>query len=177
MNGVEATFRLANIFGLDLDKQQHSIAIADALQGVEDYDDFISFYRENKEAVQYANRLEKLDTLATRYKREQIERKINKETARNFSERVAQKVTQCRNFVEERGAKFRDVAVAGERLFTEQELRALASLGLSTTGIIEVSRRGDLQEMLEQSFVENAKKALAEPLVKQIDLKKAIKRI
>lgn len=154
MNTIEATFRLANIFGLDTDKQQHTVAVADALEDVEDFEDFVGFCREYKETVQYANRLEKLDTLATRYKREQIEKKIDTDKARQYVREISRKAAGCRNIVEEKNALFRNVYLDKKnRLFETHELRALASLGLSTVGIIEASRREELEDMLYDSYV------------------------
>mgnify|MGYP000223841195 CR=1 FL=1 len=61
--------RLANVFGMDIDKEQHQIALLDAISEVSDPSDFIEYCREHKNSIDYANRIDKLEALYTRYKK------------------------------------------------------------------------------------------------------------
>ena len=67
VSNVQVT-RLANVMGMDLKDKQHQLAIRDAITTVSIPDDFIGYCRNHKDGIDYANRLDKLEALFTRYK-------------------------------------------------------------------------------------------------------------
>ena len=60
--------RLANIMGMDIEDKQHQLAIHDSIINVSSIDDFTDYCRNNKDSIDYANRLDKLEYLFSRYK-------------------------------------------------------------------------------------------------------------
>ena len=61
--------RLANVIGMDIDKEQDQLALVDALTSVSVPSDFIEWIRTMRDTVQYSNRREKLTILHSRYKK------------------------------------------------------------------------------------------------------------
>lgn len=171
--------RLANVMGLDINNKQHTVAIIDAFYGVVSKEDFIEYCRNNKDGIEYATKTEKLDTLATRYKRE-LEREQLADKLKDgekYSEHLAQKVKQTQNIIEEKSCMFRDIRLNGDRYFADHELRALASIG-STSAIIELSRLGKLADAVYDLYADKIqqKAKTGNNSIASIT-KKAIKRI
>jgi hypothetical protein len=154
---TEHVYRIANIFGLDVNRAQHSVAIVDAIRGIEDIEGFIAYCREKKHGIEYASKTEKLDMLSAEYRSREEERKLEsaRSNAERFAATVAGKVKECRNFVEEEGIDFSQVGVNGEKFFSEKEVRALELLG-SPIYIVELSRVSRLEEELVKLYREMA---------------------
>ncbi len=150
-------FRLANTVGLDTKDQQHSVAIKEALFGIEDPEAFLEFCRDKKNGIEYQTKTERLDTLATKYKKLQTEAKLPHDTAKHFSKNLANKVHQARTFIKnqiELGNKrpFSSLQVDGHKFFTDKEINALAGIG-SVSFIIDLSETGELEDSLIQLFL------------------------
>jgi len=96
---MQNLYRLANIIGLDTTNAQHTVALEEAMLGIEEVEAFLEYVRDKKEAIEYATKTEKLDTLATMYKKLQANAKLPHETAMNFSKQLTHKVEQARTFI------------------------------------------------------------------------------
>jgi hypothetical protein len=115
-----------------VNNKQHTIAIMDALNGIADINDFIAYCRENKEEIKFASKTEKLDTLAHKYKKEQIEKRLPKSKARKYAEKLAKKVKDICVWLDDNwGANLTKVLRKdnGERYFEDHEIRMINSLG------------------------------------------------
>jgi hypothetical protein len=153
MNEVDA-IRLANLFGLDVNNAQHTLAIADALTGVDDPADFIEFCRSRKHGIEFVSKTEKLDLLAAEYKSRPS--RAAKITAGEFSDRLAGKVATVRTIAknawrEGHAAPFSSIMRDGEWYFSLKELKALAKIG-SPPVIFELSERGELADEIRKEF-------------------------
>jgi len=149
--------KLANVMGMDMDKAQHGVGIVDALTGIEDQEAFIEFCRDKKDGIEYSNRVEKLDTLAQRYKKLQVEAKLPHNTAHTFSSNLANKVLTARSFIKNEinigNAKpFSSIVLDGEKYFTDKETKALSELG-SSNYLIELSEQNILSDKLTELFL------------------------
>ena len=149
--------RLANITGLDISNAQHSVAIDEALIGISDTEAFIEYCRDKKDGIEYATKTEKLDTLATRYKRLQEQSMLPTGQAEESSTALAQKVEAARvylkNEIEVGNDKpFSRLKQDGERYFSDKELEALAEIG-SSRYLIELSETHELKNALSKLFI------------------------
>lgn len=149
--------RLANIVGLDIRNAQHSVVIDEALIGIEDTEAFLQFCRDQKEGIEYNTKPERLDTLATRYKKKQEYDKLPHKTADGFTDKIVIKVLEARTTIKNlleagEGRPFSRLKLDGELYFTVQELNALATLG-SPTHIIDLCETGELKAALVDVFV------------------------
>ena len=143
--------------GMDIDNAQHGVGLADALTGVEDLDAFIEYCRDKKNGIEYSNRVEKLDTLATSYKKMQSMAKLPHDTANGFSSKLDSKVKKARTFLKNElevgnDRPFSRLKIDGESYFTEKELTALAGVG-SSRFIIEASEQGILADEFKKFFM------------------------
>ena len=145
--------RLANIIGLDIEKEQHQVALYDATTGIDDINSFLEFCVDKKDGIEYTTKPEKLMTLSARYKKLQADSKVPLDVAKTFSDRITDKVKNCRTFIEDSDTKFLNLVVDGHHYFEPKELRALATLG-STMHIIELSKIGELKDELMKKFIE-----------------------
>jgi len=154
--------RLANATGLDIANAQHSVAIAEALHGIEDQNAFLDFCVEKKDGITTygkAEKPERLMTLARRYKKLQEQVKLPHDTANTFSNNLTNKVSQVRlsikNAYEAGNSRpFSTLKVNGEKFFTDKELTALATLG-SITYIIELSETNEIKTKLIDLFMQS----------------------
>ena len=144
--------RLANTMGLDINNAQHSVAITEALYGIEDVNSFLEFCVDKKNGIDYETKTEKLMTLSTMYKKLQERSKLPHDTAKSFSKQLSYKVEQTRNIVEDKNIAFSMISVDGIKFFTEKELKALQGIG-SIVYIIESSRNHTLEEQLMDLFL------------------------
>jgi hypothetical protein len=150
--------RLANIVGLDTDNAQHSVAIDESLYGVEDQEAFLEYCRDKKDGIQYATKPERLDTLATKYKKLQAQAKLPYDLANSFSSELIKKVETARTYLKNEievgnHTPFSRLKVDGEKYFTKKEINALSGLG-SARYIIELSEQNTLQEELIRLFMD-----------------------
>lgn len=150
--------RLANIVGLDIANAQHSVAIDEALIGIEDREAFLEYCRDNKEGIEYATKPERLDTLATKYKKMQASAKLPHGLSASFSHTICKKISMSRAFLKneiEAGndKPFSRLRQNGESYFTQKELNALAELKISPASIIELFESDTLQAALIALFM------------------------
>jgi len=152
---------LSGVVGLKTSLASHSKFLTACLQGIEDVEGFIEYCRENKEGISYATKTERLDTLTTRFKKIEFERRNAKdlETLRFFSERLAKKVASVRTTLEDLFVKFEAGRVefvswdmfrdqqTKEQYFTPKEKQTLRALG-DMKKIIELSKTNKLQETI-----------------------------
>ena len=149
--------RLANIAGLDTKDPQHSVAIKEALFGIEDTEAFLEYCRDHKNLIEYQTKTERLDTLATRYKKIQADAKLPHELANSFSKNLAHKVEQVRIFMRNRLEEGKDtplnkIFIDGNRFFTDKEVNALSEFG-SIFALIDLSENGELEDRLIDLFI------------------------
>lgn len=152
MTDLTHNYRLANIIGLDTTSAQHNVAIMEALNGIEDIEAFFEYCRDHKEGIQYATKTERLDTLATKYKKLQRAAKVPIDSLKSFSETLTHKMDQARSTIKElndNGVKNPFVALRlnGEYFFTEKEINALKEIG-SPVYVVELSETHELQDKI-----------------------------
>lgn len=163
--------RLANISGLDINNTQHSVAIDEAFIGVEDKEAFLQYCRDYKEGVLYATRTERIDVLATRYKKLQEQATIPMNQLEQFCEILSKKVEVARAFIKNQiqtnnNKPFSTLYVNGIRYFRQEELKALSRLKISALTMVEMSELGTLREellnALIRTYIINKKEALTD---------------
>lgn len=149
--------RLANITGLDINNAQHSVAIDEAMYSIEDLEAFLEYCRDFKDSIEYATKTEKLDTLATRYKKLQTNAKLPHDTAEKSSYLLAEKVEKARVFLKNElevgnDKPFSRLKLDGYNYFTEKELDALSAIG-SARYLVELAEQNKLQDELIKLFL------------------------
>lgn len=149
--------RLANIAGLDIGNAQHSVAINEALIGIDDSEAFLDFCRDHKDGITYATKPERLDALATRYKKMQDQAALPHKTANNFSAIISKKIETVRIHIKNRHEAGGQRPISGimvnkEKYFTDQEVAALEKIG-SVSYIIELSETNELTDALVTLFL------------------------
>lgn len=154
---MKQAYRLSNIFGLDANNAQHSIAVLDAINGIDDVEAFIDYCRDHKEGIEYVSKTEKLDILANKYKKLQESSKLPTDTAIGFSKQIARKISEARTVIKNSMEEGVDrpisrLSVDGEKFFSDKEIKALSEIG-SVNYIISLSETGDLEEKLIELFV------------------------
>jgi len=154
---MQNLYRLANIMGLDTENTQHTVLLKESMHDIDDAGAFLEFCRDKKEGIEYSTKTEKLDTLATMYKKLQNKAKLPHETAMNFSKQLTHKVEQARTYIKnqiEQGNErpFSSLTVDGHKFFTDKELKALSSLGRSSV-IIELSEQLKMEDSLIKLFL------------------------
>jgi len=145
-------YQIANIFGLDVNNKQHSIAIVDALNGIDDLDEFVAYCRDGREKIKFASKTEKLDALAYSYKKEQLEKKLPHDKARLFARKLSEKVKECRHVIEDHHCQFWHIMVDGDHYFTKKEIKALDFIG-GVAWIVELSRNNDLEDKIYSAYI------------------------
>lgn len=153
--------RLANIMGLDTNSAQHNIAITEALHEIQDVEAFLEYCRDKKEGIKTYGKLEKterLDTLATRYKKIQATANIPLDTGKTFTSSIIKKIGTVKDHIKneiEAGNEraFSRLKVNGEKYFTKKEINALVELKVSQSTIIEMFEVGTLKDELMKLFV------------------------
>lgn len=149
--------RLANITGLDINNAQHSVAVDEALHGIEDTEAFLEYCRDKKEGITFSAKPERLDTLATRYKKLQAAAKLPTDLADSFSTVLCEKVESCRVYIKNEievgnDRPFSRLRTDGVPFFTLKELKALAELG-SPSHIIALAEENTLKDELVKLFI------------------------
>ncbi len=149
--------RLANVMGLDIKNAQHSVAIDEALFGIEDPEAFLEFCRQQKEGIEYQTKTERLDTLATRYRKNIEDAKIPHDTANKFSDNLAEKVHIAKSFIKNQielgnPRPFSTLRVDGKPYFTQKELTALTKLG-SISYLMHLADTSELKQKLRDLFI------------------------
>lgn len=150
-------FRIANLIGLDINNAQHSVAIDEALIGIDDTESFYEYMRDKKDGIEYATKPEKLISLSHSYKKLQNEALLPHTTAKNFSVQLSEKVESARVFLKNEieignDKPFSRLKVDGDSYFTEKELAALSEIGTSRY-LIELAERDELRNKLIDLFL------------------------
>jgi len=178
---MQNLYRLANIIGLDTTNAQHTVALEEAMLGIEEVEAFLEYCRDKKEAIEYATKTEKLDTLATMYKKLQANAKLPHETAMNFSKQLTHKVEQARIHIKNQMELGNEKPFSttgnpnGEgKFFTVKEIKALSGLGRSSV-IVELSEQHKLAESLMQLFL--SKFIIKSKYASLTDNQKKVKRL
>jgi hypothetical protein len=163
---MQNLYKLANIFGLDADNTQHSIAIVDALNGINNQEEFIAYVREHKSSIEYVSKTEKLDMLAGRYKDIELDLRLKESYKKGdkYAVTLAKKVKECMNAVEENCCKWKHIKLDGNPFFEEHELRALDEVG-SVMLVIEYERTAklvdEISKLYKNKLKQKERKALA----------------
>jgi len=141
--------RLANVIGMDIDKEQDQLALVDALSSVSVPSDFIEWIRGKRDTVEYSNRREKLTILHTRYKKDVDDIPIDsistqtKITVAKFKEAIS--------FIRDNEEKLEDhlerFKVEGKQWFDNSEISRLMAIGTLRKCISEYEA-GNLYEEL-----------------------------
>jgi len=158
---VEVTIklRLANVMGLDADNAQHNVAITEALHGISEAEEFIQYCRDHKNGIEYETKVEKLDTLATRFKKSKLTAQLPHDTANTFTSTIVKKIEVVRimakNEIEANGdVDFSKFKVNGEKYFTKKEVNALKALGCSSATIIGLHETFMLKDELYRLYMD-----------------------
>jgi len=158
---------LAGVVGLDMANAQHAVSIAASVKGINNLDAFIEFCRDTKEGITFTTKTERLDTLATRFKRMEEEARLSdrRATGQHWIDEIVRKVDECRTVIKNeraagREAGFRNIRIDGVPLFDAKQLNALASIG-STEMIIELSETGILGDKLMSAYMARIRKPKA----------------
>lgn len=149
--------RLANIMGLDINNAQHSVAIDESLIGIEDQEAFLEYCRDHKEGIQYSTKPERLDAIATRYKKMQETAGLPHDLADSFSSALIEKVQNARVYIKNEievgtDKPFSRLKIDGAKYFSVKELKALAGLG-SPSHIIALAEENTLKDELVKLFM------------------------
>jgi len=166
---------LAGVMGIDITKPEQAIFLGETIKGINDLQDFISYCRNRKEGIEYVTRTERLDILATRYKKEQTDLLLSEKIKKgeSYAEKLAEKVKQCRNLVEEAGCRWSAVRYEGEKYFEEHELRALKEIG-SEPVVIEYSRMHALAEKIHELYADKIRGQASGKIAYKGDERKAL---
>ena len=179
---MQKLFRLANVAGLDVDNRQHSVALAEAMQVVGGDERFVEYVRENRESIQYATKVERLDILATRYEKIQRAEKQKSaiDQAKPFIRRILEKLSQCKTFIKNNDvSSFDRVSIQKDEgrqmFFSEKESKALNAIG-SVSYVIEMYEIGELGGMLEREYMKRLMsipgQKLSHSVVSMLDVKR-----
>lgn len=150
---------ISSIVGLDMSDVNHAVFVSETIRGIENLDAFIEFCRKEKGGISFATKTEKLDTLATRYKKMQESAKLPHALANGFTSKVVKKVEDARTYLKNElevgnATPFRRLRIDGERYFTTKELNALAGVG-TPSYIIELSEQNKLSDALYDLYMKN----------------------
>jgi len=154
---MQNLYRLANIIGLDTTNAQHTVALEEAMFGIEEVEAFLEYVRDKKEAIEYATKTEKLDTLATMYKKLQANAKLPHETAQSFSKQLTKKIGMIKTIAKNKLEIGDEVDLSkfkggGDSLFSVKEVSAIKELG-RMEAILEMHDMHRLEDELMKLFL------------------------
>ena len=144
--------KIANIFGLDAENPQHGVLLIDSLDGIIDKDAFVEYLRAKKDTIQYENRVEKLDRLANRYKKSDMNIPIEvRSLLPTETEKTVNKFKESIAFLRDHEEILADdlSLLRVERIpwFTKAEISRLKHIG-GLRKCISVYEEGNLYEVL-----------------------------
>lgn len=150
--------RLGNVLGIDIDKEQHKIALLDAISGVSNPDDFIEYCRDKKDSIDYANRLDKLETLFTRYKNtiDDIPTEALQKFCKNLSDKIKVAISVLRDKEECLSVDLKRLQVDGNQYFTNKEINLLNEVG----GLNRIMQLYELNTLYDTLYSSSVKKTL-----------------
>lgn len=148
---------IASIVGLDMGDINHAVFVSETIRGIDDLNSFIEFCRKEKGGIQFASKTDRLDTLATRYKKIQENAKLPHELANGFTSIVVRKVEDARTYLKNElevgnDRPFSRLRKDGKNYFSLKELKALASVG-TPRYLIELSEQNKLADALYKLYM------------------------
>lgn len=157
---MQNLFRLANIVGLDTNNAQHSVALEEAMFGIDDQEAFLDYCRDHKESITTYGKNEKperLDTLATRYKKLQAQALLPHADAELSSRTLTDLFDNVRMWLKNeievgRDPDLRKITLGGDRYFSDKQADAIDQIG-RVAHVIELSERNELTEALTQLYL------------------------
>ena len=158
---MQNLYRLANVMGLDAQNAQHTIALKEAMHTIADEEDFINFCRTQKDGVEYSTKVEKLDTLSTRYK--STINNIPMELLEKFSREIADKFKIAEQILRDNEAILTEKGLVGlvvdhQQYFTNKEIELLEATG-GLNRLINLLELGTLYESLYTASVKKTLEA------------------
>lgn len=152
---MQNLYRLANVMGLDASSPQHTVALKEAMLNIVDQNDFIEYCRLHKDGVEYATKVEKLDTLAVRYKKIEAHKSLPHDTANSFVNTLISKLNAIKTFVKNKLeiGGFEWDSFRENKPFTKKELKAIKGLNKSPNQIIHMIESGTIKEALIDLFM------------------------
>ena len=117
--------------GLDTKDPQHTVALKEAMYEIVKPIDFIEYCRKNKDSIQYAGKTEKLDTLATRYKKtiNDIPITLLKKFSKELAEKFKVALSTLRDNEEGLTGKLYALKVDGQQYFGNKEIEIMNAVG------------------------------------------------
>lgn len=154
-------YRLANIVGLDTTNAQHSVALQEAMHGIKDPEAFLDYCRDHKEGITTYGKNEKperLDTLASRYKRLQDQAELPTDQAELSAQKLCDMFDKVRlilkNALDEgRAPKLKNIKADDHQYFTDAQAEALEKIG-SLAYVIDLCETGELKDRLIDLYLE-----------------------
>ena len=155
---------IGSIVGLDMSDINHAVFVGETVRGIDNLDSFAQYCRDNKNSITMTAKTDKLDTLATRYKKIQEDAKLPHKTANTFTDKIIYKISKTKDKLKnaiERCEPFplsrAIVKVDGEakKLFEDSEINALCSLKVSPSVIIEMYELGTLKDNLMKTYMKH----------------------
>ena len=153
---MQNLFRLANIMGLDTNDAQHTALLKESMFNITDPEDFLNYCRNQKDGIEYMNRVEKLDLLATKYKKQAEDKLLESKFTQGeqYAKALSAKITECRNFIEDNNISFGEIRGENKsKYFEDHELRMLEKIG-SQISVIEYSKINRLAGEIYKKYVE-----------------------
>ncbi len=149
---MQNLYRLANIMGLDTENTQHSSLLKESAHGIVDIDDFLEYCRGRKDGIEYMNRVEKLDLLATQYKKSSRNMpKDIQELLPKYCKQIDGKFKQAISFIRDNeealNRHLERLKPNGEQWFTNKEIDSLQAIG-GLRNCITAYEEGKLYEKL-----------------------------
>lgn len=157
---MQQLFRLANVVGLDTDNTQHSIALKEAMHEIKDPEAFIEYCRDHKETIKTFGKHEKaerLDTLATRYKKLQDQADLPHAKAELSSKTLDDLFANLRMWLKNevevgKDPDLKKIKLGGDLYFTDAQADALIQIG-SNICLIELSEQNKLKTEIKGLFM------------------------
>ena len=145
---------IADILNIKTDSVYTIQDMTDELSKVRDIVAYRSYIRDNIKNIDldYTTGFQKFIILTSRYIKMEDDA-LFKTEAVSFAEALLKKVKSCMNEVESRPAAFSQIAVDGEKLFTEKELNALLTTFGGIQGTISAAREGYFVSSISSRYV------------------------
>ena len=128
---MQNLYRLANVMGLDANNPQHTVALKEAMHNISNQNEFIEYCRSHKDGVEYSTKVEKLDTLSTRYKKNfnNIPTQQLEEICQALAGKFKTAIQILRDNEEYLTDQLGKLKVEGEQYFTNKEVELLNATG------------------------------------------------
>jgi len=146
--------------GLDANNPQHTVALKEAMSGIENQEAFLDYCRNAKNGIEYETKVEKLDTLATRYKKNQELNALPLDMLKAFSRKLYQKFTDAIYVIRDHEAflsskGLQQLKLNKQQLFTLKEIEVLNAVG-SLSYLISLYELHRLKEAIYETCVKKS---------------------